>query len=96
MNTNDFDFELPEELIAQTPLEQRDASKLLVIDPVTKEMTDTHFDHIIDQLNPGDALVMNNTRVLPARLYGEKKWYTRPRGISPFEKYPRWSMGSFG
>lgn len=51
MNTNDFDFELPEELIAQTPLEQRDASKLLVIDPVTKEMTDTHFDHIIDQLN---------------------------------------------
>ena len=72
MNTNDFDFELPEELIAQTPLKQRDASKLLVIDPVTKEMTDTHFDHIIDQLNPGDALVMNNTRVLPARLYGEK------------------------
>ena len=72
MNTNDFDFELPEELIAQTPLEQRDASKLLVIDPVTREMTDTHFDHIIDQLNPGDALVMNNTRVLPARLYGEK------------------------
>ena len=51
---------------------KRDASKLLVIDPVTKEMTDTHFDHIIDQLNPGDALVMNNTRVLPARLYGEK------------------------
>ena len=50
MNTNDFDFELPEELIAQTPLKQRDASKLLVIDPVTKEMTDTHFDHIIDQL----------------------------------------------
>ena len=72
MNTNDFDFELPEELIAQTPLEQRDASKLLVIDPVTREMTDTHFDHIIDQLNPRDALVMNNTRVLPARLYGEK------------------------
>lgn len=72
MNTNDFDFELPEELIAQTPLKQRDASKLLVIDPVTREMTDTHFDHIIDQLNPRDALVMNNTRVLPARLYGEK------------------------
>ena len=46
MNTNDFDFELPEELIAQTPLEQRDASKLLVIDPVTKEMTDTHFGPI--------------------------------------------------
>ena len=58
------------------PLEQRDASKLLVIDPVTKEMTDTHFDHIIDQLNPGDALVMNNTRVLPARLYGENLIHT--------------------
>lgn len=72
MNTKDFDFDLPEELIAQTPLEKRDSSKLLVLDPVTTEMTDTHFDHIIDQLNPGDALVMNNTRVLPARLYGEK------------------------
>ncbi|MBM7636574.1 tRNA preQ1(34) S-adenosylmethionine ribosyltransferase-isomerase QueA [Streptococcus saliviloxodontae] len=72
MNTEDFNFDLPEELIAQTPLEQRDSSKLLVIDPITKEMTDTHFDHIIDQLQAGDALVMNNTRVLPARLYGEK------------------------
>ncbi|EHJ56713.1 S-adenosylmethionine:tRNA ribosyltransferase-isomerase [Streptococcus urinalis FB127-CNA-2] len=72
MNTNDFDFFLPEELIAQTPLEKRDSSKLLVIDHQTHEMTDSHFDHIIDQLNPGDALVMNNTRVLPARLYGEK------------------------
>ncbi|MEQ9809284.1 tRNA preQ1(34) S-adenosylmethionine ribosyltransferase-isomerase QueA [Streptococcus jiangjianxini] len=72
MNTKDFDFDLPEELIAQTPLEKRDSSKLLVLDPVNKEMTDTHFDHIIDELNPGDALVLNNTRVLPARLYGEK------------------------
>lgn len=72
MNTEDFNFHLPEELIAQTPLEKRDSSKLLVIDRKTHQMTDTHFDHIIDQLNPGDALVMNNTRVLPARLYGEK------------------------
>lgn len=72
MNTKDFDFDLPEELIAQTPLEKRDSSKLLVLDPVTNEMTDTHFDHIIDELNPNDALVLNNTRVLPARLYGEK------------------------
>lgn len=72
MNTNDFDFELPEELIAQTPLEQRDRSKLLIIDHQEHTMTDSHFDHIIDQLEPGDALVMNNTRVLPARLYGEK------------------------
>ena len=72
MNTNDFDFNLPEELIAQTPLEKRDSSKLLVIDRHTHEMVDAHFDHILDELNPGDALVMNNTRVLPARLYGEK------------------------
>ncbi|MGT2934793.1 tRNA preQ1(34) S-adenosylmethionine ribosyltransferase-isomerase QueA [Streptococcus castoreus] len=72
MNTNDFDFELPEELIAQMPLEKRDSSKLLIIDHKKKTMVDSHFDHIIDQLNPGDALVMNNTRVLPARLYGEK------------------------
>lgn len=72
MNTNDFDFDLPEELIAQTPLEKRDSSKLLVIDRASHSMVDTHFDHILDELNPGDALVMNNTRVLPARLYGEK------------------------
>lgn len=73
MHTNDFDFELPEELIAQTPLAVRDSSKLLVIDRETKTITDTHFDHILDELHPGDALVMNNTRVLPARLYGQKK-----------------------
>ncbi|EHJ51987.1 tRNA preQ1(34) S-adenosylmethionine ribosyltransferase-isomerase QueA [Streptococcus macacae] len=72
MNTSDFDFDLPEELIAQTPLKQRDSSKLLVIDHHHKTMKDTHFDHIIDELNPGDALVMNDTRVLPARLHGEK------------------------
>lgn len=72
MNTADFDFELPEELIAQVPLEQRDSSRLLILDHQKKTMVDSHFDHIIDQLNPGDALVMNNTRVLPARLYGYK------------------------
>lgn len=72
MHTDDFDFNLPEELIAQTPLEKRDSSKLLIIDHKTHEMVDTHFDHILDELNPGDALAMNNTRVLPARLYGEK------------------------
>lgn len=72
MNTADFDFHLPEELIAQTPLEERDASRLLVVDRTSGELSDQHFDAIIDQLQPGDALVMNNTRVLPARLYGEK------------------------
>jgi hypothetical protein len=72
LNTSDFDFNLPEALIAQTPLKQRDSSKLLVVDHQKKTMKDTHFDHIIDELNSGDALVMNDTRVLPARLHGEK------------------------
>ncbi|MGT2932989.1 tRNA preQ1(34) S-adenosylmethionine ribosyltransferase-isomerase QueA [Streptococcus catagoni] len=72
MNTTDFDFDLPEELIAQTPLKKRDSSKLLIIDHKKQSMKDSHFDHIIEELNPGDALVMNNTRVLPARLHGEK------------------------
>ncbi|GAD46782.1 S-adenosylmethionine:tRNA-ribosyltransferase-isomerase [Streptococcus anginosus T5] len=72
MNTADFDFHLPEELIAQTPLEKRDASRLLVVNHETGQLEDTHFDAIIDQLHPGDALVMNDTRVLPARLHGEK------------------------
>lgn len=72
MNTSDFDFNLPEALIAQTPLKQRDSSRLLVVDHQKKTMKDTHFDHIIDELDPGDALVMNDTRVLPARLHGEK------------------------
>ena len=72
MNTADFDFHLPEELIAQTPLEKRDASRLLVVNHETGQLEDTHFDEIIDQLHPGDALVMNDTRVLPARLHGEK------------------------
>ena len=71
-NTKDFDFELPEELIAQTPLEVRDASRLLILDRDKGTLTDSHFDNILDQLHPGDALVMNNTRVLPARLYGQK------------------------
>ena len=72
MNTKDFDFDLPEELIAQTPLEVRDASRLLILDRKKKTLTDSHFDSILDQLQPGDALVMNNTRVLPARLHGQK------------------------
>jgi S-adenosylmethionine:tRNA ribosyltransferase-isomerase len=72
MNINEFDFSLPEELIAQTPLEKRDSSRLLLIDPKTHEMVDQHFTDIIDEFEAGDALVLNNTRVLPARLYGSK------------------------
>ncbi|MBO6403402.1 tRNA preQ1(34) S-adenosylmethionine ribosyltransferase-isomerase QueA [Enterococcus faecalis] len=68
----DFDFDLPEELIAQTPLKDRASSRLLVVNKETGDMEDKHFHDILDELQPGDALVMNNTRVLPARLYGEK------------------------
>ena len=74
MNTADFDFHLPEELIAQTPLEKRDASKLLIVNRETGEMQDKHFHSIIDMLEPGDALVMNDTRVLlPASMVKRKK-----------------------
>lgn len=72
LTTEDFDFDLPEELIAQTPLKERTSSRLLVMNRQTGELTDKHFYDIIDYLNPGDALVMNNSRVLPARLHGEK------------------------
>lgn len=72
LTTEDFDFDLPEELIAQTPLQDRDHSRLLVVDHEKGTFSDKHFHAIIDELNPGDALVMNDTRVLPARLYGEK------------------------
>lgn len=68
----DFDYNLPEELIAQTPLAKRDTSRLLVLNAETGEMQDKHFYDILDYLQPGDALVMNNSRVLPARLYGTK------------------------
>lgn len=72
LTTEDFDFYLPDELIAQTPLENRDQSRMLVLDPNTGAVEDKHFYDIIDELNPGDALVMNDTRVLPARLHGVK------------------------
>lgn len=73
MKTDDFDFDLPSELIAQTPLFKRDASKLLVLDKKTGEVCHRHFYDIIDYLNPGDTLVLNDTKVIPARLIGEKE-----------------------
>ncbi|OTN75410.1 S-adenosylmethionine:tRNA ribosyltransferase-isomerase [Enterococcus sp. 8G7_MSG3316] len=73
LTTEDFDFDLPEELIAQTPLSDRSSSRLLVVDRETGGFEDKHFYNIIDELNAGDALVMNDTRVLPARIYGEKQ-----------------------
>ncbi|UJF14863.1 tRNA preQ1(34) S-adenosylmethionine ribosyltransferase-isomerase QueA [Jeotgalibaca sp. MA1X17-3] len=72
MKTSDFDFELPEELIAQTPLENRAASKLLILNSETGKVQDEHFPAVLEELDSGDALVLNNTRVLPARLHGVK------------------------
>ena len=72
MQTSDFDFELPEELIAQTPLEDRSSSLLCIVDRNNHTYQDGHFTDILDYLQPGDVLVRNNTRVIPARLYGFK------------------------
>ncbi len=72
MKTHDFWYDLPEELIAQTPLQQRDASRLLKLDRETGEIRHLHFYDIIDYLQPGDCLVMNDSRVLPARLLGHR------------------------
>ena len=71
--TKDFDFDLPEELIAQTPLKDRTSSRLLVVDKTTHTIEDKHFSDLLDELEAGDTLVVNNTRVLPARLYGTKE-----------------------
>lgn len=73
MNTNDFDYYLPEELIAQTPLKDRSSSRLLVLDRKTGEITHRHFKDIIDYLDNNDVLVLNDTKVIPARLFGVKE-----------------------
>lgn len=73
MKTDDFDFYLPEELIAQHPLEKRDSSRMLVLDRKTGEIEHKHFKDIIDYLDDNDVLVLNDTKVLPARLIGEKE-----------------------
>ncbi|MDM0632096.1 tRNA preQ1(34) S-adenosylmethionine ribosyltransferase-isomerase QueA [Clostridium perfringens] len=73
MKVSDFYFELPEELIAQYPLEKRDSSRLMVLDKKTGEIEHRKFHDILEYLNEGDTLVLNNTRVLPARLIGEKE-----------------------
>ena len=73
MRTDDFDFELPEELIAQTPIKNRDQSRMLVLDKRTGEIEHKHFNNILDYLNENDVLVLNDTKVMPARLYGQKE-----------------------
>ncbi len=72
MRTEDFDYNLPEELIAQHPADKRDFSRLMVVDRKTGQREDKHFYDIIDYLNEGDLLVMNDTRVIPARLFGHR------------------------
>ena len=73
MKTDDFDFALPENLIAQTPLEKRDDSKLLILDKNTGEIIHSKFHNIIDELQEGDVLVLNDTKVMPARIFGVKE-----------------------
>jgi S-adenosylmethionine:tRNA ribosyltransferase-isomerase len=72
MQVSEFDFELPEELIAQSPLAQRDASRMLVVDRQRRSFTDSQFSSIREYLQPTDVLVLNNTRVFPARLIGQR------------------------
>lgn len=72
MKTSDFYYDLPEELIAQTPLEPRDSSRLMILHKKTGEIEHRHFYDILDYLNEGDCLIMNDSRVLPARIYGVK------------------------
>ena len=72
MKKSDFYYDLPEELIAQTPLEKRDTSRLMVLDKETGQVQHKHFYDIIDYLQEGDCLVINDTKVIPARLYGQK------------------------
>lgn len=73
MKLEEFDYYLPEELIAQVPIEKRDESRLLVVDKIEKTIEHKVFKNIIDYLEPGDCLVRNNTKVIPARLYGKKE-----------------------
>lgn len=75
MNTSDFYYELPKDLIAQTPLDKRSESKLLILDRRDKSVFHKRFYNIIDYLEPMDCLVLNNTKVIPARLIGQQKRY---------------------
>src|SRR6185503_15640479 len=73
MHISDFDYDLPTDLIAQTPLEQRDASRMLVLDREKQEWTDSSFSQFTDHLRPNDVVVVNNSRVIPARLIGRRE-----------------------
>ena len=76
MDVKDFDYDLPQELIAQDPLEDRSSSRLMVLDKTTGEVEHKVFKDIVEYLQPGDCLVINNTKVIPARLYGTREGKT--------------------
>ncbi len=73
MKLSDFDYELPEELIAQTPIKERDTSRLMILDKNTGDITHKHFHDILEEFHSGDVLVLNDTKVIPARLIGTKE-----------------------
>ena len=73
MKVSEFNYNLPEELIAQVPIQKRDESRLMIVDRENRKIEDKVFKDIIDYLEPGDCLVRNNTKVIPARLYGKKE-----------------------
>ena len=93
MHINDFDYELPQELIAQTPAQKRDCSRLMVVDRKTGEVAHKHFYDIIEELKPTDCLVLNNSKVLPARLYGRHR---REGRIPADQAYRRGCLGDDG
>ena len=72
MQTSDFDYELPKDLIAQLPAQKRDVSRMMVLDKSAKSIDHKHFYDFVDYLDENDLLVLNNTKVIPARLYGAK------------------------
>ena len=91
MKTSDFDYNLPQELIAQTPVEPRDSSRLLVYHRDTGAVEHKIFRDVIDYLNPGDVLVINQTRVIPARLYGVKEGTG-----GAIDRYNEWQVAALG
>ena len=83
MDVKDFYYDLPQELIAQDPLEDRSSSRLMVLDKITGEVEHRHFKDITEYLRPGDCLVLNNTKVIPARLFGVKEGTMAIAGLNP-------------
>ena len=93
MKTEDLNYDLPEELIAQSPAQQRKMSRLLVLDRSINKLSDCIFRDLIDYMNPGDCLVLNNTKVIPARFYAQKLTGAQLEGLFLFEDNPgRWRV----